>query len=168
LQNSLTVRGSWVTMMTVCPAALNLRCAPRSGLETRRRRRRNLVEHEDLPHRCERHRIREPRRHPARVVLQLEIRESFQLGKARISSIDPRMSASDMPITEPMRQDVVDRVEVGIPSDTERENRGDRRARDRSPGIGLVGCPRRSSTTSSSRTRCDPMIRASRPAARRS
>ena len=81
-QNVEMIRGSWLTMITVWPSerSSRYRCLA-ARPESRVADREDLVEHQHLAHGLERHRVAEPRRHAARIVLQLQVREALELGE---------------------------------------------------------------------------------------
>ncbi len=77
----------------------------------------DLVEDQHVAHRPEGDRVGQPRGHAARVVTQLEVGEAFELGElqdlgGRLTQLAQR-HAHD----RAEQLDVVDRIEVGIPSD---------------------------------------------------
>ena len=98
----------------------------------------DLVEDEDVAHRPERHRVGKPRRHAARVVAQFEMGKPFEPGKLEDRGGRLPQLAKGQAHDRAEQFDVVDRVEVGIPSDAEFEDRRHRGADVHPAGVGLV------------------------------
>src|SRR5262245_8567433 len=98
----------------------------------------DFVEDQDVPNRAKRHGVRQSRRHPARVMTKLQVRKLLELGKFE----DLRRGRSQLfqghPHDGPEELDIVDRIQIRVPSDAKLEDRCDRGAHQDSPRVRRV------------------------------
>ena len=117
--------------------------------------------------RVKRDRIREPGAHAARVVTQLQPGESLELGKGQDLVTGRAQLAQRKAHDRPQQLDVVDRVQVRVPADTELEDRRHRRADRHAARVGRIDARERSSAACFCHCRSGPSGRDSRRAGAR-